>query len=267
MKKSVALILAITLALSLAACSSGGSPQNEPGSADSGSEAAESIIPEPPVALENSIPEEEIIPEEEEIIPEEEEEDTFDYPVALDDIMEFGGYEWRVLELKGGKALILSEKVIEKREYHSAAKRITWEGCSLRQYLNEDFINSFTEEEQAQIAQTKITTLFNPWYGIPGGDTEDRIFLLSLQELVQYFGDSGKLGDGFKGEAFLDDEYNSARIAYDTKGEASMWWLRSVGQYAWDATEVFATGVIDPSGIIIITDEEGGVRPALWLIL
>lgn len=265
MRKYILITLAVMLTLALIACSVS-NPGNAPIPENNDAEVEEITISDSPVALDNSIPEEEAFITEEDILVEEE-EDLFNYTVAVEDIIEFGGYEWRVLDLKGGQALILSEIVIEKRAYHSDAKRITWSGCTLRQYLNEDFYNSFTEEEQAQIAETQITTLFNPWYGIPGGDTEDRIFLLSLQELIKYFGDSGKLGDGYQGESFLDDEYSDARIAYDKNGNASMWWLRSVGQYAWDATEVFATGVIDPSGIIIITDEDGGVRPALWLKL
>ena len=269
MKKMMVLTLIVVPALFLAACS-GVNTADNPVSGDILTPLADygsfSEADDNPVA---AVPEDEIIAEAEEGIiadePEEEDESIYNYAVAAGDIIEFGGYEWRVLDLKGGKALIISENIVGRREYHSAAKRITWAGCTLRQYLNEDFYNSFTEEEQARIAETQITTPYNPWFGIPGGDTVDKIFLLSLQELVKYFGDSGKLGGGYYGESFLDDEYNSARIAYDKNGNASMWWLRSVGQYAWDATEVFATGIIDPSGIIIITDEEGGIRPALWL--
>jgi len=263
MKKLMVLTGVILLTFALAACS-GGSGDTPTSAPDNVSSSAEVVASVPEATIEEIIAEEEIIADE----PEEEDESIYDYSVAVDDIIEFGGYEWQVLDLKGGKALIISECIVEQREYHSAAKRITWEGCTLRQYLNEDFYHSFTEEEQAHIAKKQVTTEMNPWFGTPGGNTtDDMIFLLSLQEVVKYFGDSGLLKDRPGDVSFLDDEYNAARKAYDKNGNALLWWLRTAGQYAFDATEVFSSGIIDPSGINVITDEEGGVRPVLWLNL
>jgi hypothetical protein len=57
-------------------------------------------------------------------------------------VIPFAGYDWRVLEVKGGKALLISEKVLEAREYNNELKNITWAECTLRAYLNGDFFNS-----------------------------------------------------------------------------------------------------------------------------
>jgi hypothetical protein len=55
-------------------------------------------------------------------------------------------------------------------------------------------------------------------------DTDDYIFLLSLEEVVKYFGDSGQLLNGNPNyEHGISDEYNGARIAYTLNGSTSEW--------------------------------------------
>jgi predicted small secreted protein len=90
----------------------------------------------------------------------------------------FGGYYWMVLEVKDGKALILSSEILTKLPYHPERNvDITWEKCDLRATLNGPFFNSFSAEDRARIVETKIVNNDNPRYGTPGGrDTNDKIF-------------------------------------------------------------------------------------------
>jgi hypothetical protein len=64
------------------------------------------------------------------------------------DIVRFGDYDWRVLDVQDDKALLLSEKIIEMREYNYDLVDITWETCTLRKYLNESFYNSFNVDDK-----------------------------------------------------------------------------------------------------------------------
>ncbi|MCL2698664.1 MAG: DUF6273 domain-containing protein, partial [Oscillospiraceae bacterium] len=106
----------------------------------------------------------------------------------------FGGYDWRVLEVKDGRALLLSDKVLELRPYHNTFANITWADSDIRTYLNGEFFNSFSATDRARIVQMSNTNPDNPWFGTAGGaNTQDRIFLLSLDELVRYFGDADQL--------------------------------------------------------------------------
>jgi hypothetical protein len=41
--------------------------------------------------------------------------------------VQFGGYTWRVLDLQGGRALLISEYILEIRPYHDTWEPITWE--------------------------------------------------------------------------------------------------------------------------------------------
>ena len=201
--------------------------------------------------------------------------------IKVGDIIPFGAHDWRVLEIQDGKALLLSDRVIGRRAYSGSNAEVTWETCSLRRYLNGEFYDSFSAEEKARIAETRLTNDDNPWYGTSGGnETSDRIFLLSLEEVVKYFGDSGDLksrkgwywengpvlkdGQGY----FINDQYNSARIARAANDEASGWWLRSPGVDSFDAVTVFYSGYVYVSGHYDgIHRSNGGVRPALWLNL
>lgn len=42
-----------------------------------------------------------------------------------DDIIVFGNYNWQVLDVKVGNALIITENIIEQRWYHSCFMDIT----------------------------------------------------------------------------------------------------------------------------------------------
>lgn len=103
----------------------------------------------------------------------------------------FGSYDWRVLDIKNDRALIITECIIEQRPYHEAYKNITWADCSLRKYLNGEFYDIFSTVDKTRIIPVLNKNFNNQWYGTNGGaDTQDSIFLLSLDEVCQYFGDS-----------------------------------------------------------------------------
>jgi len=55
-------------------------------------------------------------------------------------IKRLGNFDWRVLEIAGGRALLLSEKVIEIRPFanheFSLASTNGWRESALRSYLN-----------------------------------------------------------------------------------------------------------------------------------
>jgi hypothetical protein len=180
--------------------------------------------------------------------------------------LEFGPYKWRVIQAKGGKALMITEDVIEKRAYHSVEEPVDWEACDLRKYLNGDFFQKFSADEQKLILETKNQNPNNPKFLTKGGaDTTDKVFLLSI------------------------DEAKNNLYAKERKA-SHWWWLRSPGGGTgyiqgfelskWAAlvfdgnVSVFSLGSISALSLAKISaigcpvhDPEGGVRPALWLNL
>jgi len=71
-------------------------------------------------------------------------------------IIRFGGYEWRVLDVRNGKVLLLRNKIIEKKPYRNEYEYITWETCGLRKCLNSEFYNTSSEVEKSRIARTTV---------------------------------------------------------------------------------------------------------------
>ena len=202
--------------------------------------------------------------------------------VEIGDIIAFGKYRWCVLDTDGDMALIITENVIEERVFHSVndiANKITWEHSDIRKYLNGEFYNNFSVEEKAKIAESKIVNLGNPWYGTRDyADTFDKIFLLSYEEVVRYFGDSGALenrrgidkGVGCIFGDAIKDEYNKARTALNLDGFNAWWWLRSQGGPRDHTTNDHVTAGSVDNVIWLCGDsvdrKDGGVRPALWLL-
>ncbi len=196
------------------------------------------------------------------------------------DKISFGNYQWRVLERLEDRALIITEYIIERRPYHSVYKETTWADCAIRAYLNGEFRDKFSAEEQSRMIPVLNRNPDNEWYGCEGGaDTHDTIFLLSMEEAAcRYFGDSSlKLYNPGKNQRYWferKDKNNSKRIArHEGKKSSDWWWLRSPGRVGVKAVYIHGDGNIGIQGnnILIgnLSDGEcrGGVRPALWLKL
>ena len=83
--------------------------------------------------------------------------------------MPFGGYNWRILDIKNNAALIITEYIIEQRAYHDVYKDITWAGCSLRKYLNGEFYDKFNTTDKSRIIPVINKNPDNQWYGSKGG--------------------------------------------------------------------------------------------------
>ena len=185
-------------------------------------------------------------------------------------IIPFGGFNWLVLDVQDNKALIITENVIFNRIYHHTLADVTWETSDIRRYLNYDFLSRFNLHDQNRIAATTVRNDDNQWLGSPGGNnTPDRIFLLSIEEVVRYFGDSGQLDNRPTNVWLISDEHDVARIARDLRGSASWWWLRSPGVVPSRAASVGRDGELNMQGGLVIwySDIGGGIRPAMWLYM
>jgi len=175
-------------------------------------------------------------------------------------------YKWRVLVIQGDRALLLSEDIIDRQPYHKEWISVTWETSALRHYLNGEFYARFSSQDQTRIIEVVNRNMNNQWSGTRGGNnTSDKVFLLSLEEVVKYFGDSGRLWHKSpEREYWIDDIYNGNREA-KFKKRSLAWWLRSPGEGFCEAVAVAHDGSILMDGFIV--DHSEGVRPALWLNL
>lgn len=176
------------------------------------------------------------------------------------------GIAWLVLDKKDDKALIISKYVLVDKAFDESGTYDTWEKCSLRKWLNKDFINdAFSVEEQGKIQITNVTADKNPKFDVDAGNaTTNRILLLSIAEAEKYLPSAetkkaGRLFDVVAGRNILDP-----------------WWLRTTGapegQITPDsggpqkcATLVGSSGLISYEGSSVGSAK--GVRPAMWISL
>ena len=175
--------------------------------------------------------------------------------------------EWIVLEVKDGKALVLSKYALDSQPYNTSEKKVTWETCTIRTWLNNTFINSaFTQSEKNAIPFTTVAADIIPSdtsYTNQGTATRDKIFLLSLKELNQYFS-----GTVISKSCELTDYAYCKDTSY---GKDPRWWLRTVrhtsnssGYSFYYAYAVGMNGVCDYSSVYY---DRYVVRPAMWIDL
>ena len=194
--------------------------------------------------------------------------------------------EWLVLDVQDGKALLLSRYGLDAKPYHSKGAGVTWEFCSLRAWLNNDFLKAaFSIEEQSAILVSEVDNSDEQSYDYievrtithddraPGGNnTQDQIFLFSYMEANRYLdvmytvGDDSNIKYRVSPTKYAIQNGANTDIEYMTGDgrKAGWWWLRSPGSRGGLASEVEYNGALSSR----YTDHEDGiVRPAFWLDL
>ena len=180
---------------------------------------------------------------------------------------------WIVLEVQDGKALVISRYGLDAVPYNTEGKDITWEACSLRAWLNSDFLNAaFTPEEQAAIPVTGVDNSaaqgYGKWETDGGNSTQDQVFLLSWAEANRYFGVTRKKNPGARvaptAYAAGRGALTNAKALTEDGAEAGYWWLRSPGYHQDSATHVTDDGSFYYK---LVNFNSGVVRPAMWLDL
>lgn len=172
---------------------------------------------------------------------------------------------WLVLEKENDRLLVVSKQCLDCKQYNESGKACTWETSSVRTWLNKDFmIEAFNAYEQARIATTYVGVHENPEVdsAYAGNNTEDKIFLLSIEELAHY------LKSAEERMAFPTEyaRLNGAGFDRDIEGGPCWWWLRTPGQDNSHATDVKSGGAINYQGYDVAS-RNFSVRPALWLDL
>jgi len=240
-----------------------------------------------------------------------EEEDTLcSSAYKVGDIIKFGHYEqdgdktngkeeieWQVLKVEPDRVLVISKYALDCLPFHEDAKDInlTWETCSLRKWLNGDFMDeAFSLSEKEKIPIVNIETQRNPFWGVTGGNnTKDQLFCLDIEDLEDCFGKYSYY------ESAQKDGYNQKMICtptpyaiengavtssisekyffiYKSKGytedvigqTGTVWWLRNRGALNNSRREIC---YVSSSGSAcgrygkVADNDEIAVRPAMYI--
>lgn len=161
----------------------------------------------------------------------------------------FGKYKWRVIRVDKDRSLVITETVICQKPYNDTLTGITWRDSSIRKFLNTEFLYDFDDREKRMIFSTMISNDKNPEYGTSGGEnTVDAVFLLSDSEMRTLF---------------CSDQ---DRIPENGGIKAEWCWLRTPGGNNSYAAIVDSKGKISDGGNTV-NNRNGGLRPAMWIIL
>lgn len=184
--------------------------------------------------------------------------------------------EWRVLEIKDGKALIISEYLLEPFVYNIELTDVTWETSTLRKWLNTTFYDTaFSESEKNSIQTVTIKNPDNPVRGTEGGnDTEDKVFCLSLEEAQLYFKNTNERMAAPTKYAVKRGAQTNEDSTLANGMKTGWWWLRTPASSSNRAADVDCYGNIDVDFIkgsdvdgSLVFDEENCVRPAVWITI
>ena len=151
---------------------------------------------------------------------------------------------WKVCDVRGKMRLLICDTIPARHAFQSPRIDTYWSICGLRAWLNSEFLKKvFTPAERLSIMQTRIS---NPkseaWVSYGGPDTADKLFILSPDEAVRYF------------------------PRPEDRRMGCWWWLRCPGSNLLSAMAVYEDGTLYDFGINV-NYGEGGVRPAMWVLL
>ena len=193
---------------------------------------------------------------------------------SVGDYIEFGAYEqdndssngkepieWRVLDKKDNRVLVISKYALDCKKYNMQDKYITWEDCTLREWLNEEFFGeAFSSSEIERIPTVNISAEDNSEFGTEAGnDTEDKIFLLSVDEAEKYF-------ESDKDRRCKPTDYAVMKeVTVENENGCCWWWLRSPGYEQDEAAGVPGFGYVHADGAYV--HRLHAVRPAMWIEL
>lgn len=180
--------------------------------------------------------------------------------------------EWLVLEKRENSALLLSRYALDAKPYNEDFESTTWEKCSLRRWLNNEFLETaFSEKERQAILLTALNNSENQGYRecltSGGKDTSDRIFLLNYADAVRYL---GLTHNGYSKAAIVSPTaYAVINGAYASRSDpssggipAANWWLRSPGYRQDMASAVTSIGGLQDYSVFY---NPICVRPAIWV--
>lgn len=161
----------------------------------------------------------------------------------------FGAYQgkpirWKVVDSSGKMRMLIAEDLVLEMPYNNLRVDSYWQSTTLRKWLNKEFVQeAFTPEQRLLLIGTRRTNESNELYYTQGGlPTMDKVFIPSKRELDHYLPQT------------------------QDRALGKWWWLRTPGDNLLAVTAVEADGSVYMHGVNV-NYPNGGVRPAMWLLL
>ena len=181
--------------------------------------------------------------------------------------------KWLILSEEKGKKLIIADLILDSQDYnpsdsssqysHNGGTGYTnnYELSNIRKWLNDNFYNTaFNDSQKEMILTTSVdNSVSSTGYSSNDyacNDTNDKIFLLSYEEVMSLFTSPEK-------RKAQGSDYAKCQGLY-VYNSYSYWWLRSpYNYYSINARDVGYGGSIHSDDYVINTYR--GIRPACWI--
>lgn len=168
--------------------------------------------------------------------------------------------EWEILEIRDGAALLISRFGLDGFPYHERNEAVSWEKSSIRKWLNGEFYEkAFSADEKSYILSREVINTDNPEHGTDAGkDTEDKVFLLSYNEVNRFF--PTRDDRLLRPTAYAIEQ----SVWFNQAKETTWWWLRTPGVHPQTAMFVRDDGDFSVAGGRV-DSPKGAIRPAIWV--
>ena len=186
--------------------------------------------------------------------------------IYIGDIVRFGSYVqdtthnkipiyWRTLDVKNGKALVISKHVLDCMPYsHYQYEEINWKGSEPKIWLNSTFINTAFNAQERSVISSKInSTGFNFSRLLHSEYSYEKIFLLDRVQAENYFCSN-------------KDRVSTPTSYAHSQGMAvndNCYWLRTSDSL--DPFVYIVNNIGEIERCYNPSFEYGGIRPAMWL--
>ena len=177
-------------------------------------------------------------------------------------ILEKKEIEWIILSIDGEEALITSCYGVALHAYNNDPAPSSWRTCSLRSWLNKDFLLShFSQAEQAEIHAVILAEKESD-ISFSGDELSDKVFVLSEDEAKRYFCKQSDrvllYHDGLSGTwAFRNGLMTTCR-----------WWMRgNTGDFNGRNCAPVCDCDGSFGGYQVANSPRMAVRPAMWVSL
>ena len=169
--------------------------------------------------------------------------------------------EWLVLKKEGNKAFVVSKYAVDAGPFNKVRTDLPWAKTTIRKWLNGNFYYAaFCKEEKDRILTTHVDDPVNTDYDIEGGDeTDDKVFLLSVNEARELFPDDDS-------RATCNTPYAVENGAYVADNNNAWCMLRTRGCHRDYCSYVSSRGVVNTYGMIC-NYTDFSIRPAMWIEL
>lgn len=175
--------------------------------------------------------------------------------VTQGDIVRLGKWNdkdliWKVVDEDECKFMLMSIYGLPNMRFHDVRiDAVTWEMCSLRQYLNQEFFDqSFSKEEKCRIVEVEnIDYMASETETVV--KTYDKVYIPSLDE-IEHFGIETK---------------DLVCRSIENNAVTCEWWLRTMGKSGKSAKVVDKNGDSERHKRLVYGIPKVGVRPVIWV--